>query len=518
MYVYPWMGIIANIPTKQQGGKRVGESGRRMREELTAKGFNPMRVHPLWNRFGHSGYAIVEFNKEWDGFSNAIQFEKSFEGKGCGKKDFYASRKREDKLYGWVAREDDYRARGLISDYLHKHGDLKTISGKEAEDIRKDTKLVITLNNTLETKFQHLKEMENKCLEANISYNTLMMQKDEMTKAYNAETRKMQQDAHDHFKAISVEHEKVTQNLVDQKRQLDLREKELLQREAQNEAEARKLKQEKEIVCKVLSSLLYIAVSQNKANESMLKLAEEQKKEKERLHSEILKLEKQLDTKQALELEIQRMKGALQVMQHMEGDGESDVKTKMKDIEEQLKEKEEEYDDLEQLNQTLIIKERKSNEELQEAKKELIKSLSGNTRAHIGVKRMGDLDAKPFVTAARSKFSGKEAGEKAMELCSEWEDYLRDPSWHPFKILTDEEGKAKEIINETDEKLTALKTEYGDEAYKAVVTALSEMNEYNPSGRYIVPELWNFQEKRKASMQEGVEYLLKQWKLNRRKK
>ncbi|OMO91213.1 hypothetical protein COLO4_18521 [Corchorus olitorius] len=511
MYVYPWMGIIANIPTKEQAGKRVGESGRRMREEFKAKGFNPMRVHPLWNRFGHSGYAIVEFNKEWDGFNNAIQFEKSFEGKGCGKKDFYSSRRREDKLYGWVAREDDYRARGLISDYLHKHGDLKTISGKEAEDIRKDTKLVTTLNNTLETKFQHLKEMENKCVEANKSITSLMTQKDEMTKAYNAETRKMQQAAHDHFKAISVEHEKVAQNLLDQKRQLDLREKELLQREAQNEAEARKLQHEKEINQRA-------TLEQNKANESMLKLAEEQKKEKERLHSEILKLEKQLDTKQALELEIQRMKGALQVMQHMEGDGESDVKTKMKDIEEQLKEKEEEYEDLEQLNQTLIIKERKSNEELQEAKKELIKSLSRNTRAQIGVKRMGDLDAKPFITAARKKFLGKEAGEKAMELCSEWEDYLRDPSWHPFKILTDEEGKAKEIINENDEKLTALKTEYGDEAYRAVVTALSEMNEYNPSGRYIVPELWNFSQKRKASMQEGVEYLLKQWKQNRRKK
>lgn len=25
--------------------------------------------------------------------------------------------------------------------------------------------------------------------------------------------------------------------------------------------------------------------------------------------------------------------------------------------------------------------------------------------------------------------------EKAMELCSVWEDHLRDPSWHPYKVV-----------------------------------------------------------------------------------
>ncbi|XWS28829.1 hypothetical protein CRYUN_Cryun25bG0105100 [Craigia yunnanensis] len=512
MFVHPWKGIIANIPTTVQNGKHVGESGRILKEDLTEKGFNPLRVHPLWNRDGHSGFAIVEFNKDWDGFTNAIMFEKSFEVEHCGKKDYYSSRRQRDKLYGWVARESDYHSRGLISEYLHKNGDLKTVSGKEAEDQRKNSKLVTTLTNTLETKNLRLKEMETKYIEASRSISTLMEQKDEMIKAYNEETKKMLQNAHDHFKKISLDHERITQHLYDQKRELEQYEKELFQREAQNEAETIKLQHEKMMNERA-------TLEQKKADESMLRLAEEQKREKEKLHRKIIELEKQLDAKQALELEIQRMKGALQVMQHMEGDEDTEMKRKVVAIEKELKDKEEELDDLEDLNQALIVKERKSNDELQGARKELINCFKDvSTRAHIGVKIMGELDSKPFYISAKRIYSVEEADEKAAELCSLWQEYLRDPNWHPFKILTDKEGNSKEILDEKDEKLTALKTEFGDEVYTAVATALAQMNEYNPSGRYIVLELWNFNEGRKATLTDGVQYLLKQWKQVKRRR
>lgn len=93
-------------------------------------------------------------------------------------------------------------------------------------------------------------------------------------------------------------------------------------------------------------------------------------RQKEKLRKKIIRLEKQLDTKQALELEVERMRGALQVMKHMDEDME--IKKKMDEIEENLKEKIEELDGVEALNQALIVKERKTNDELQEARKELI--------------------------------------------------------------------------------------------------------------------------------------------------
>lgn len=54
----------------------------------------------------------------------------------------------------------------------------------------------------------------------------------------------------------------------------------------------------------------------------------------------------------------------------------------------------------------------------------------------IGVKRMGELDNKPFYNAMKKKYNETEAEDKASEICSLWEEYLRDPNWHPFKIIT----------------------------------------------------------------------------------
>lgn len=93
-------------------------------------------------------------------------------------------------------------------------------------------------------------------------------------------------------------------------------------------------------------------------------------REKEALHKKIIDLEKQIDQRQALELEIEQLKGAAQVVEHMGRDNET--KKRMEDINKQLKEKEEELEDVEDLTQALVVKERKCNDELQDARKELI--------------------------------------------------------------------------------------------------------------------------------------------------
>ncbi|KAK9186494.1 hypothetical protein WN944_017881 [Citrus x changshan-huyou] len=482
-FVWPWTGIVVNIPTRRaEDGRSVGESGSKLRDELIRRGFNPTRVHPLWNFRGHSGCAVVEFHKDWPGLHNAMSFEKAYEADHYGKKDWYASNQEKSGLYAWVARSDDYNLKNIIGDHLRKIGDLKTISEMMEEEARKQNLLVSNLTNMIEVKDKHLEEMKERFTETSNSVEKLMEEKDRLLQSYNEEIKKIQLSARDHFQRIFTDHEKLKLQLESQKKELELRGEELEKRETQNENDRKILAEEIEKNAMRNNSLQLASLVQQKADENVRKLAEDQKKQKEDLHNRIIQLEKQLDAKQALALEIERLKGSLNVMKHMGDDGDIEVLQKMETVLKDLREKEGELDDLEALNQTLIIRERKSNDELQDARKELInalKELSG--RAHIGLKRMGELDNKPFLEVMNRKYNEEEAEERASELCSLWEEYLKDPDWHPFKVIT-AEGKHKEIINEEDEKLKGLKKEMGEEVYIAVTTALVEINEYNPSG------------------------------------
>lgn len=526
MFVWPWMVVLANIVTRfdPNSGKHVGKSNKKIKEELITKGFQPVKVTALWNFKGQSPFAIVDFGKEWVGFNNAMKLESSFQGEHCGKRDYLGPKERGDRLYGWMARGDDYHFKDIVGSHLRENGDLKTVSGKEAEDNRKAMKLVSGLANTLKLKNMELEQTASKYDEANVVLRRVMDQKEGMVELFNKEISKMQQVERDYMESISKDHEKARLQLEAKRNELMSREKDLQKRQAHNHNERNKLYLEKK------NNEMAIA-EQKKHDEKMMQLAQEHKKEKEKLHKKIHDLERGLDAKQALELEIELLRGALQVKTHMGGTDLAE-KEKLEAIKMDLQEKEEELECMEDLQQTLIVKELKTNDELQDARKKLICWIGcpKNTRAFISVKRMGELGIKPFLEAAKRKFSdevdvkaakGKLSDEvklKAVELCSQWDEYLRDPSWHPFKIVNDKEGNLKEILDEEDEKLESLKDELGDEVYDAVATALMELNEYNPSGRYPIPELWNFKEARKATLKEGVSHLIKQWKLSKRKK
>ena len=148
---------------------------------------------------------------------------------------------------------------------------------------------------------------------------------------------------------------------------------------------------------------------------------------------------------------------------------------KMEEMLKELQEKEDELADVESLNQTLVVKERMTNEELQEARKALIdvsfkhfieffylllKAYStfsslilSHTLIHtsclhefknlkdmsnhgsVGVKWMGELDNSAFRIACKRKYPEEMAEFKAAELCSLCEEDLKDPHWHPFKMI-----------------------------------------------------------------------------------
>ncbi|PNY14622.1 cingulin-like protein 1-like [Trifolium pratense] len=471
LFVWPWMVILANNVTTfdPKSGKRVGKKHNEIKEELLLKGFQPVKVTALWNHNGQTPFAIVEFGKEWDGFHNAMMLERRFQADHCGKKDYLNLRQQDrgDRLFGWMARGDDYNnVRDIFGKHLRDNGDLKTVSGKEAEDDRKAKKLVFGLANTLMLKNREYEQTASKYHEASQYLTKVMVEKEEMVEHFNNEIRKIRQDERNYLENLFKDHEKARLRLEARRNELMSREKDLQKRKADNHNERTKLYHDKK-----------------------------------------------------------KLRGAFQVMNHI-GETDLEEKKKLEAIKMDLKEKEEKFEAEEARYQKLVVQGLKTNAEYQDVRKELISWIgSPNARATISVKRLGELDRKPFLESAKRKISAEvnakaatkrelfeEAKVKAILWCSQWEEYLRDPDWHPFKIITDKEGNSKEILGEEDEKLRSLKDEFGDEVYDAVVTALKELNEYNPSGRYPISELWNHKEGRKALLKEGVSCLVKKYK------
>ncbi|KAG8379732.1 hypothetical protein BUALT_Bualt07G0120000 [Buddleja alternifolia] len=120
------------------------------------------------------------------------------------------------------------------------------------------------------------------------------------------------------------------------------------------------------------NALQMASEEQRKADENVLRLVEEQQRAKEEAPKKVLELERNLNEKQKLEIELEELKGKLEVMKHMGGDDDAAIQQKMNQMNEQLQDKKDNLDGLEELNQQLLAKERQSNDELQDARKVLI--------------------------------------------------------------------------------------------------------------------------------------------------
>ncbi|PSS33302.1 Factor of DNA methylation like [Actinidia chinensis var. chinensis] len=329
------------------------------------------------------------------------------------------------------------------------------------EELQRARRLAMSLAKEVDVKNHRLWEMERKCDETLATLGRMIAEKDRLHQAFAEEMRKME--------FIGLQNEKLKLELECQMRNIHFM-------RLQNE--------------KLKDDLL------NQRQE-----LEQQAKELEK-HKAKVDLEKQ-------NLLVEKEK--LKAQNLFEGDDYS-LNIQIDALKEELAEKADDLNDMENLNQTLILREHMSNVELQDARKELISVLPNVLdTTTIGVKRMGEVDQKPFQDVCSQRFSGEDWEVRSVEQSSLWQENVKDPSWQPFRKMM-KDGKLQEIIDEDDCKLKELRHLWGEAAYDAVGNALLELNEYNPSGRYVVKELWNFKEGRRASLKEVIDCIIQQLK------
>ncbi|XBI13184.1 hypothetical protein VPH35_139947 [Triticum aestivum] len=458
LFVWPWMRILANVAVEetQRGGAIIMQQ---------LAGFKPIRFDAVHcPDGGYTGFAIVRFKKDWIGFKDTLGFHNYYKSHHLGKTDWDAN-KCKKYMFAWLAKEEDYKADDPVGKFLSENGDLKTVAELQQEMSHKTDTLITRLTSQISAKSKYLMELECKCNHMDLALQRAMEDSDLLHQRYNEEIGKVQSTAREHSLNFFHETDQLRKQLDEKANDIKRRSKQLSEIVAQTDMERRKLENERKKNDGQNDSLNMARIEQEKANESVLILVEKYEKDKEDALNTTLQLEKQLDEKHRLQLDIQQLRGKLEVVKHMEGEGVG-VKKRTEELNKDLQDRIDATGDLEELNQALIIKERMTNDELQDAKKEPILGsvdLSG-PRSDTGIRRMGQVDEKPFVEACKPKH-GAEADAKALELCSMWQDNLRDANWHPFKIVTTGE-KPEQIIDEGDEKLVELKEELGEEVYK----------------------------------------------------
>uniref|UniRef100_M8CN53 Factor of DNA methylation 1-5/IDN2 domain-containing protein n=1 Tax=Aegilops tauschii TaxID=37682 RepID=M8CN53_AEGTA len=230
-FVWPWMGVLANVPTEWRGGRQIGESGNRLKERLAA--FCPHKVVPLWSHRGHTGNAIVEFGKDYASLRNAFSFENHFEAQGHGRRGWEASRCRGGpKMFGGVARAADRRTPGLVVEYLQRNADVKSVAELESEGTRKTDKLVANLASQIDVKAKHAQELESKYSVKTTSLENVMEERELIFQRYSDDD--------------TTENQKVRSELDCKMQDLELKSKKLDELAVRSESDRRNLEKEKE--------------------------------------------------------------------------------------------------------------------------------------------------------------------------------------------------------------------------------------------------------------------------------
>lgn len=479
LLVWPWTGVLATTSTGDHDAcaAAVILLASHARQHPAAVATTPLVQDAAPPDTHRHHFLVLHFGKSFAGLQAAASLADSFDG--AGRTEWQHQQQHDENagpgavaVYGWTAVEEDLRGDDAVGRFLR----ATAATARSAEDAvagehERTARLLETRCEEAAAAVRAAEEEMNFLRDEHAELRTIA---DKIVPEMNREVEEENENLKAALEAVTREieskMEKITQLKDLEKDTLDIR-------------------------------TLDQAGAECEVDGHALMLHEHHKREMETIHARRTQLEEQLEEREALVFLIQQLNRKLQAGEKLTDTVEDHMRVYSVTI--HLN------DELERLKASWLD----LYKELQENRQELIQGffledipISG---CMVGIKRMGQLDERPFQVACKRKYRDDDPEGKVASLVSSWHAEIQKMSWHPFTTIQ-VDGEDKEVIDDDDPKLRQLRLEYGDNVCHAVKAALSELNEHNPYERHIVNEIWNFQEGRKATMTEAIMCIMEQ--------
>ncbi|KAF0918315.1 hypothetical protein E2562_023386 [Oryza meyeriana var. granulata] len=488
LLVWPWTGVLATATDDDTAADAVSALAFHVQQHFAGVPTTALQEAAADDGHGHGHHFLVlHFGKSWAGLRDAMSLHGRFAGAGRREWRRRGEGATAGAVYGWAAGEEDLRGDGAVGRFLREAGG----SARSAEDVEKDEgRVAAKLAGIADEHERRARILEAKCekmaeaaQKAEAYRSWLDDELKELRKIAESIIPEMNRDVHE-------ENEKLVSALDGTRKEIDT-----------------KLQRIEELKGALEISSLRLPTRECNVGDHAQMLHETHKQEMESIYAKLNQLEKQLEQRQALVSTIRELNMKVQPGEGLRKEDHEHIYSIMICLRTIVdEEKERLVDSCADLMKRLQT----NSDELQEHRQELIKGFENTI---IWIKRMGELDERPFHLACKRKHRDDDPGGKAARLITYWQEELKKPSWHPFTTIQ-VDGEEKEVVDEDDPKLRQLCIDYGDSVCNAVKAAITELNEYNPHGRHAMNELWNFSEGRKATMREVVKYILEKLKTN----
>jgi hypothetical protein len=133
--------------------------------------YKTMQITAVDGANGYTSYVIVLFTKDWIGFKNAVAlaFHNYFMSQRLGKLDWKETKQHGKYVFGWLAKQEDYKSDDPVVRFLSANGGLKTVPELEQEMYSKTDNLIANLTQHITTQSKYLQELECKCNQINLA-------------------------------------------------------------------------------------------------------------------------------------------------------------------------------------------------------------------------------------------------------------------------------------------------------------------------------------------------------------